>query len=607
MQYIQLQPQNATQIPAAPLGAFNLFVDANNNIIKLKDVSGTTNVSVGVTEVTKVQMDTLIADSGLTVGAFYKITGVNTSLYGGTNIILQATATNILSKSGWGEFYNPKYYDNFHNLPNTYYVWDNTIRLHFTSTTGLFNYGDYLIINNGDVYGYLFSNIGQNYLTLVPDGQNTIDFLANAGNYPLTITSDNTGAVANIDASDYVTTYTAGTKVIWGNKVWTNVTGNNGSSPNMQTLDSNDWAFVPYNTTDYNLVWDIIEYEYEWDNISYRKDGSNEVTCNHAFIWDYEANNTIAYFPWGNYWVQNIVLHNCSTYTLVNFPNYGNRMSYVKCYDYSFFDCNWNDYFNGTTWGRNTGIYNITIDTYSYVNFSLGYNNNLNSINIGKRCNFNSLYTYDNDAGNAQISYLTLNNQSYFNSDDYPIYMYSNSQIRYVTLNNSSYFTGVIMYPNSTIEYITLDNNSQFDNIHIGNGSYMGKIDLTNNSYYNGVNTDVNTSVYNISMTNNSSFYGNINLNTGSSIYNVVLNASSLSNINLDTNSVLDNIQLGSNSQLINIYLGYGSNIENIDIGVDSYINNVETSTGASINNISLGTDSYINSLYGRIMTSQSR
>ena len=179
MQYIQFQSQNASQIPSAPNGSVNLFVDSTTNIISVKNISGSTTDFIGISEVAKSQMDTLIATSGLTMGSFYKITGVNTTLYGGTSIILQATAKNVLSKSGWGEFYNPKYYDNFHDLPNTYFVWDNTIRLHFTSTTGLFNYGDWLIINNGgtNVYGNLFSNIGQNYLTLVPDGQNTINFL----------------------------------------------------------------------------------------------------------------------------------------------------------------------------------------------------------------------------------------------------------------------------------------------------------------------------------------------------------------------------------------------------------------------------------------------
>lgn len=578
MQYIQFQQLDASQIPSAPNGSVNLFVDSTNNVVSIKTMSGlTNNLAFGMFEFTKTEMDSLIATSGLTAGGFYKITGVNTGLYGGTNIILQATSTYALSKSGWGEFYNPKYYDNQHNLPNTYYVWDNTIRLQFTGTTGLFNYGDWLIINNGgsNVYGNLYSNIGQNYLTLVPDSQNTINFLANPANYPLTITSDNTGAVANISAINYVTTYTAGTKVIWGNKVWVNITGANGNATNPLTLDSTNWTVVPYSASDYNVVWDIIEYEYEYDNISYRKDATNEVKCDHAFMWDYESNNIIAYFPWGNYWVNNITLKNAYTQTLVNFPNYNNRMSYVTVNDYAEFDCDYNNYFNGHTWGRGTTIINVTIDTFSYVRFNLGYNNYLNNINIEEACSINNVYTYDNENNYIQIHELTLSNQSHFDGDDYPIFMYSNSQISNVTLNNRSYFTGVIMYPNSNIRYLTLDNNSQFDNIHLGSGTYVSRLNLNNNSNFVGIYTDINVEVSNITLMG--SYLGN--------------------NIQLNTGSTINNIQLGSDSYINNISLGYNSNFQDISVGVDSYITNINTSTGASINNISLGVDSNISSL----------
>ena len=61
-----------------------------------------------INEITKVELDNLIANSELTKG-FYKISGVNPTLYGGTTILVEVLEDNKLPIDAYGLFYNPKY------------------------------------------------------------------------------------------------------------------------------------------------------------------------------------------------------------------------------------------------------------------------------------------------------------------------------------------------------------------------------------------------------------------------------------------------------------------------------------------------------------------
>ena len=61
----------------------------------------------GLVTISKAELDSLIGSNGLVEGTTYKITGVNTELYGGTDIFMLATSNNTISNSGVGVFYNP--------------------------------------------------------------------------------------------------------------------------------------------------------------------------------------------------------------------------------------------------------------------------------------------------------------------------------------------------------------------------------------------------------------------------------------------------------------------------------------------------------------------
>lgn len=79
----------------------------------------------GQATLSKGQLDTAIIGHMLTPGMTYKVQGVDTSLYGGTDIIVRAEANNSISLSGSGLFYNPNYsvYE-FYDTDSTYTTGD---------------------------------------------------------------------------------------------------------------------------------------------------------------------------------------------------------------------------------------------------------------------------------------------------------------------------------------------------------------------------------------------------------------------------------------------------------------------------------------------------
>ena len=128
MQYIQLQGQVAAELDTPLAGGFNLFVDASDNTIKVKDSQGNlAGGGISLIEITRAELLTAIGDEELVPGAFYKISGVATGSpenflqQGGTTIILQAINSSLISSKGFGLFWNPNY--------DTIDVWDNTFRL----------------------------------------------------------------------------------------------------------------------------------------------------------------------------------------------------------------------------------------------------------------------------------------------------------------------------------------------------------------------------------------------------------------------------------------------------------------------------------------------
>ena len=515
-------------------------LNPNGDIIDLEGGSGTTAYFT----VTKAESDALVSGSSLTEGAFYKITGVDPALYGGTDIILQATSINTLSKRGLGLFYNPRYED--------YGVWKNTDKLSYSAKTGNFTVGESLIGNNGQT----------GVLATLP-GSSTITIYQDTGNWTTAtqLTGLTTGSIMNITGYTNNTTYNIGDKAIWGGTVWENLNGNVGVSIDMFTLDV-EWSAITYNQTDYNLVADVIDYQYETDLITYRKDTYNEVIntdgLNNGF-------QTIKYFPWGNINVLNCTIidnqlydDNQTSRNLLNFNNgsildFKSGIGSVITVDY------WGD-------GMFLGLMNIgDISTFSGVTF--GDSSFVVDIQIGNFCRFSNV----NIANNDNDGLLTLTNIKLNGG-------YSEESID----GSTSIFDNVNMYPNTYI-----------NNLEIGSGNeYPGS-------------------------------FSNIILNDGASVFNVkvgdtssvgnVVSSGVISNITLGQGTVITNLSLNSNSIFNNVILKGGnlnnppySYIENVnlvdsnfisfDVGMFSHISNIDLND-STFYNVTMGPLCYIDTL----------
>ena len=85
-----------------------------SNLDKLTTVEQL-DIQIGDTGILPINIEdaaNLISESTIQVGTYYKISGVDTNLYGGTEIIVKGISANQFSSNGWGLFYNPKY-ENF--------------------------------------------------------------------------------------------------------------------------------------------------------------------------------------------------------------------------------------------------------------------------------------------------------------------------------------------------------------------------------------------------------------------------------------------------------------------------------------------------------------
>ena len=177
-----------------------------------------------------------------------------------------------------------------------------TVLISYTSTAG-----NYLSVAQELQSKLVESGSGIRY-TYTTDGSTVSDGYFHNNNFnegAVTIFFDNI-SVANTDFSVVIPnkvstvvlpSYNINDKVIWGGRVWINLTGEVGLESDNFDLDVDNWQVIPYNETDYTLVVDTIEYDQEHDYISMRKDKSgNIVDCNFGSGFE----SSIRYFQWGN-------------------------------------------------------------------------------------------------------------------------------------------------------------------------------------------------------------------------------------------------------------------------------------------------------------------
>ena len=367
----------------------------------------------GVIEITRAEAETLQATASFIPGATYVITDADVNLYGGTEITLTAITPSELSLQGSGLFYCPKY-----DLTTPGYgIWTTYMEGTFSSIVGTFAQGETVTAQNGATATYL----AEGFLIYV------------SGNWSGATAIS--GATATANVSGFVSpSYSIGQVVHWGGKSWTNVNGNIGASVDKYTLDSK-WTEIQFNSTDYNVYIDEIQYDFGNDMIIYRKDrynnvvsGSNQVFVEFESPDGYGFGNPIKDFQWG-----------CAQD-----------------------DFNTNDYLYVGIQG------NQVIDSYFETLNSLAkciWFNELSQFSYIQNNTLSNSYIQNNTLSNSYIQNNTLSNSYIYNNTLSSSYIYNNTLSYGINISNntlSSYST--IQYNTlssySTIQYNTLSNNS---------------------------------------------------------------------------------------------------------------------------------------------------
>lgn len=552
--------------------------------VVINNQSGQT-INSPIYEYTYSEMQDLIADSGLRVSSLYKITDVDTDLYGGTEIILMAVTTNTLSTRGMGKFYNPKYNQNI----DGYGIWTNKGTFDATGLSADFNFNEEIIGDGGQV-GYLAGTVWEG---------NDIYFIPESGNWSTVtgitgLNSGSTGETSNFS----IPSYSAGTKTIWGGKVWSNVSGETGYpiyafpqyNTNPSAFDLNhEWEVVDYNGTDYNVVWDEIEFDFTNNFIVSRKEIINNNYAEQSFQdwldWDNMGDfslywRSIKAFQWGNNYDQDNYIgigDNFVSNSFVETVNYRGRVFYNNKFT------NWCNFGEGS------------FEPNTYIDYN----------------DFNDSYFWNPYFGGPEDKYLSNNKFTYTYS--YDIIISYGGSISYNEFYQSSLFNNKLL--SSSIENNFAKNNSNVYGNILRYDSNINNNSLVNSNLYENTlkNTNMNGNSLSLSseMRSNTLLNSQINqnnLNDGDISYNqldngyIYYNSISMSS-NINSNQLYDDsyIQynnLNSDGRLRDNNLT-GSSINSNQInGSELYGNNLNTNCNINLNVLQSSSTLYNNELY---------
>jgi hypothetical protein len=641
MQYIQLQGQVAANLDLPLEGSYNLFIDTSDNSIKAKDSEGNLTGGGGISliETTREAVGQLVLSASLTPGAFYKITGAASESFldanqfgysgygneiqrGGTTIILQATTDKTLSKKGIGLFYVPNYENpNVPTLPPdyNYLTWDNTHRLFFYDVNGTLPIGATVTLYSDDTENSTNATLegslegsGSGYVTLRLGGESNTFFEDVNNLNQLQIQYG--GISGSFDGVDYTSSYQPGDCVIFGGRVWQNLSGSIGFREggnqwptNVLNLNEEDWTPVAFNETNYTISADLIEYEFEYDNISYRSDGTNEVRCQWDWIDNEYGYNTIGYFPWGHYGVKRVSFTNTYLHHFVNFP-WDSEARDIKFEHASIF--------NATTWGHQSyfnRIYGAARAEFGSHRFGRG--TDIWEITIGQDAEMRDIETC---GSNVQIHEITIGGNAffggfnmYYDSEIYNVEIGTDASFGYSTHYEYTNVYNVKLDIGAGLNYFTLYNYSEIKDVTIGVGSNIGWFDLgyssclkrttlANDAYISGFELGVDSFVRQVNLSDRA-YIQNFEIGSNANLQNIDLGTYAyMANFNGGYSTDFQNIRLDTKAYINNVYLGQDSEFSNIQIAPNGYFYNVNDNinpspfTGSYINGITIEPNSYI-------------
>ena len=453
---------SGTGVQSVQAGA-NITIDDTDPLNPIVSASGGGG-DIFITK-TKAEIDALISTNALVKGATYKITGVHPTLYddgttSGTTIILKAISENVLETQGTGIFYNPKY----NQAVDGFGIWENKMYGTFSSISGTFDY-----LNKEAV-------TADNSATgiLLADGM--IQWVSGDWSTATSITGGTSGATANV--ADFVSpSYAINDKVIWGGYSWTNVNGNVGASTDVLNLDS-EWTKDVYDTSNYNIAYDVIEYDYANDWISRRYEIASNVDVKITksiydyFVDEYDINfHAIQVQQFGN------------TFNLTTFKGIFNKRV-INAYDESINFCGAYQLnltfgqgafqFN-LTFGQNANQYNLTFGQSAFQsNLTFGQNSSQSGLIFGQDAYQNNL-TFGQG---AYQSYLTFG-QGVIQS--------------YLTFGQSAYQLNLTFGASSRQQNLTFGQSAYQLNLTFGQDAYQLNLTFNDNIIQRNIEFDINT------------------------------------------------------------------------------------------------------------------
>lgn len=468
-------------------------------------------------EITLTEAQTLVSEGTIVPNTLYKITGVHKNKDGydipvlyddGTNsgitIYLTGLSTNEFSSEGWGEFYNPKYdRENYGSSDGDMYAFSITNGgSGYTNNSAAGTIGGSgtgmtvnIITDTGVVIDVQISSFGSGYLPedeiTIEDGDENATFIVAQGLNLYNIWDGDNPYAYNIPLYN-----TIGQKKIWGPYVWSNKIGGNGFPNNATDLGTVHWDKIVYNTADYNLVLDYIEYDFDNDWISRRR--NTEATIDVSFpyniapVLNESSLHPISVAMWGlpydgNNGTENVNVDN-SYFEFVNFKG-----SYIRDTKFERNSYRGNGYIGLNSRLESCLVSNNSFQVYVYINRNSAQKNIILQNNSQQGNFVNSNYKIAIDNNSDQEDFLLMNRGcQYFvslnnNSNQHDFVFINNSGQCHenygTTLDNSTqsgfYFTNHCFQYDTYLSNSSVQSNFNLNNSAITEGSILDGVSQT--------------------------------------------------------------------------------------------------------------------------------
>ena len=301
--------------------------------------------------------------------------------------------------------------------------------------------------------------------------------------------------------------------MIWGGYSWTNANGNVGASVDVLNLDA-EWTKNVYDTTNYNIAYDVIEYDYTNDMIirRYEKESNVDVKCSKA-QYDMFADS------YG------------FTYHSISVQQFGNALNTSSFKGQSNIICE-NGYNESINFSGASQVY-LTFGTIAYQgNLTFGSNANQGNLTFGIGA-FQGNLTFGSNADQGGLTFgsgayqqsLTFGSNANQGNLTFGIGVSQDN----LTFGSSAYQQNLTFGSNAYQENLTFGSNADQQDLTFGSGA--GQQNLTFGS---------NAGQENLTFGNDAS---QTNLTFGSSVYQRNLTFGEQTELNFNNQTINSNME----------------------------------------------------------------